>query len=293
MNQVLLVDGHAYAYRAFYAIREMRGPDGSATNAIFGFIKMLEKARATVSPSHMAVLWDGGLDVERVVALPGYKGQRPEMPDELEAQLDPIQSYLGAIGICSVCQEGVEADDLIAAVVAKASLQGLPAVIATSDKDFMQLVSPLVRLLNPGDKEQPIWDADRVLEKTGVHPAQIADWLSLVGDAVDNIDGVPGVGPKTAAKLLAEFGSVESLYQQLEAVQSVRLRSALADARSVVFRNKSLVALKADSIHAPEIEGCKLGREDPAKLRQLFESWGFRSLAARYSTAPGRQELLL
>jgi DNA polymerase-1 len=291
VNQVLLVDGHAYAYRAFYAIPDMRSPDGMATNAIFGFVKMFEKARALVGPSHVAVLWDGGLDVGRVEALPGYKGQRPEMPDDLEAQLDKIQSYLEAMGICSVCEEGVEADDLIAAVARKATLRDWSTVIASSDKDFMQLVSPLVRLLNPGDKQQPIWDSAKVVEKTGVHPTQIADWLSLVGDTVDNIGGVRGVGPKTAAKLLNEHETVEGLYERLDHVQPERLRTALSEARSVVFRNKSLVELKADAAAAPELEACEPGSENRSRLRELFATWGFRSLAVSYADEPKAQEL--
>jgi len=293
VSQVLLVDGHAYAYRAFYAIREMRAPGGRATNAIFGFINMLGRARALVNPSHLAVVWDGGLDSARLEALPGYKGQRPEMPDELEVQLDEIQGYLEAAGIRSICFEGVEADDLVAVLVRKASERGWSTVIATSDKDFMQLVSPQVKLLNPGDKQQPIWDEEKVMAKTGVRPAQITDWLSLVGDTVDNIDGVRGVGPKTAAKLLAEFETVEKLYQNLEAVGSDKLRKALFEARTVVLRNKSLVTLKLDSIDVPDIEDCNPDAENRGRLKQMFEEWGFRSLAASYSDVPGEPELPL
>lgn len=293
MKRLLLVDGHAYAYRAFYAIREMRAPDGRATNAIFGFIKMLDRARALVGPSHIAVIWDGGLDSDRVEALPAYKAQRPEMPGDLEAQLDPMADYLAAAGICSFCKEGVEADDVIGAVAVKAVSMEYAVTIATSDKDFMQLVADRVRLLNPGDKKQPIWDADKVVEKTGVQPSQIVDWLSLVGDAVDNIQGVPGVGPKTAAKLLSEHGSVDQLYAKLGAVEPERLRASLEAAREVVLRNRALVKLNLNVAGVPSVDDCARRPEDRDELRTLYECWGFRSMASAYAEKDASLELLL
>ncbi len=282
-NRLLLVDGHAYAYRAFHAIRGLKSPTGAATNAIFGFIKMFQRARARVEPTHLAVVWDGGLDADRLGALPEYKGQRPGMPDDLESQLDPIGHYLDAAGTLSVCQDGVEADDLIGTMAVRADAQGWAVVIATSDKDFMQLVSPSVRLLNPGDKEQSLWGGDEVVRKTGVRPQQIVDWLSLVGDSVDNIGGVRGVGPKTAAGLLGRFGSVDALYGRLDEVESDRLRCALAEAREQVLRNRSLVCLKCDLASAPDLDACVPGLENRRRLHELFEGWGFRSLAAQYA----------
>jgi DNA polymerase-1 len=277
------VDGHAYAYRAFHAIRRLTSPTGGATNAIFGFIKMFQRARAVVEPTHLAVVWDGGLDAERVGALPDYKAHRPEMPADLESQLDPIGHYLEAAGLLSLCQDGVEADDLIGTLAVRANAQGCAVVIATSDKDFMQLVSPSLQLLNPGDKEQPLWGVDEVRRKTGVRPEQVVDWLSLVGDSVDNIAGVRGVGPKTAAGLLDRFGSVDVIYARLPEIESERLRQALAEARDQVERNRWLVRLRCDLGSAPDLVACRPGPEDRGRLRALFEGWGFRSLAAHYA----------
>src|SRR5947208_13700305 len=141
MARLLIVDGHAYAYRAFHAIRELRAPTGQPTNAIYGFIKMLAKMRATLAPTHLIVVWDGGLSAERMTALPEYKAQRPEMPAELGRQIDDIVRYLDAANIASVCQEGVEADDYIACLARRALNVDMEAVIASSDKDFMQLVT--------------------------------------------------------------------------------------------------------------------------------------------------------
>src|SRR5689334_13103634 len=149
-NKLLIVDGHAYAYRAFYAIRELSSPSGSPTNAIYGFIKMLGKLLERLEPSYAVVIWDGGLAAERVAEHPDYKTQRPPMPVDLEPQLDQITHYLEAAGIASLCQDGVEADDWIASVARLGSDQ-LSVVIASSDKDFMQLVSPHVGLVNPND----------------------------------------------------------------------------------------------------------------------------------------------
>ena len=125
MDRALIIDGHAYAYRAFHAIRRLNSPVGRPTNAIFGFVKMLSRMRGWLNPSHLAVVWDGGLSGERTTALPEYKAQRPEMPADLAAQLDEIVAYLNAAGLCSICDEGVEADDYIAALAKRLVASGL------------------------------------------------------------------------------------------------------------------------------------------------------------------------
>ena len=140
MDRLLIIDGHAYAYRAFHAIRSLRSPEGRPTNAIYGFIKMLAKMRATVQPAYLVVVWDGGLSAKRMAALPEYKAHRPDMPDDLRPQLDGIVSYLKAAGVASYCGVGVEADDYIACLARRAVGAGLTVVIASADKDFMQLV---------------------------------------------------------------------------------------------------------------------------------------------------------
>ena len=196
VDRLLIIDGHAYAYRAFHAIRGLRSPSGQPTNAVYGFVKMLAKMRAAIKPTHLIVVWDGGLSAERTAVLPEYKAQRPRMPDDLKLQLDEMTGYLQAAGVSSFCRAGVEADDYIACLARHASDAGMSVVIASSDKDFMQLVSARVGLLNPGDKSGTIWTDEQVRAKAGVEPSQIVDWLSLTGDSVDNIPGVPGSGRK-------------------------------------------------------------------------------------------------
>lgn len=276
---LLLIDGHAHAYRAFHAIRNLNGPDGLPTNAIFGFVKAVEKLLAAWQPTHLAGVWDGGLAEQRTTALPGYKAQRPPMPDALSSQMDGMVAWLEARGCLSLCADGVEADDWIARLVEEGRSHGARVLISTSDKDFMQLVSDAVRLINPADREGRQTGPAEVEEKTGVAPHQIVDWLSLVGDSVDNIPGVSGVGPKTAAGLLRQFGSCEALYARLPEVESERIRQALESAREAVQRNRALVRLDPGvGRHVPWAE-LEVKPADAAVLGSLYDRWGFRSLS--------------
>jgi DNA polymerase-1 len=279
VERLLIIDGHSYAYRAFHAIRELHSPTGQPTNAIYGFIKMLAKLRATVAPTHLAVVWDGGLSAKRLTVLPEYKAQRPEMPVPLQSQIDEINGYLEAAGIAWFCRDGVEADDVIACMVRRAEEMKWAAVIASADKDFMQLVSAYVGLFNPHDKTETIWTDEQVRNKTGVEPSQIIDWLSLMGDSVDNIPGVPGVGPKTAADLLKQFGSIEKLFDRIGEVKSEKLRAALLSAKEAVRRNRELVRLH-EVVCDFSLKEMAPRAQDTARLRELYSRWGFKTLLA-------------
>jgi len=293
VDRLLIVDGHATAYRAFYAIRNLRSSDGRPTNAIYGFVKMLAKMRAVVEATHLIVVWDGGLSAERLAALPEYKAQRPEMPEDLKTQLDEIVQYLTAAGVVSFRREGVEADDYIACLARRAADMGMNVVIASSDKDFMQLVSERVGLLNPNGKSETIWADGQVRSKAGVVPSQIVDWLSLMGDSVDNIPGAPGVGPKTAADLLNRFGSVAGLYERLDEVKSEKLRAALRAAEDVVRRNRELVRLRDDL--PCDFSPVELAEKpaDVRRLRELFRRWGFKGMLAALAEPAAEQAILI
>ena len=294
VDRLLIVDGHAYAYRAFHAISDLRSPAGQPTNAIYGFVKMLGKMRVAIEPTHLIVVWDGGLSAERTAVLPEYKAQRPPMPDDLRPQLDEMAGYLKAAGVASFCRAGVEADDYIACLARHASGAGMAVVIASSDKDFMQLVSARVGLLNPGDKSGMVWTDEQVRAKAGVEPSQIVDWLSLTGDSVDNIPGVPGVGPKTAAEWLKQFGSVAALFERLDEVKSEKLRTALRAAAAAVRRNRELVRLR-DDLACDFSPAALAGKPaDSGRLRELYGRWGFKGmLAALEETARERQAVLI
>lgn len=290
-NRLLIVDGHAYAYRAFHAIRELSSPTGAPTNAIYGFIKMLTKLQLQLEPSHVVVVWDGGLSSERTAEHPDYKAQRPPMPESLGEQIDQIGDYLSAAGIATYCRDGVEADDWIASFASHGA-ETMPVVIASSDKDFMQLVSPRIGLVNPNDKSEKIWAAADVFAKAGVMPEQVIDWLALVGDAVDNIPGVPGVGPKTATDLLSRFGSVQGIYSRIEEVSSPRLKQNLEASKEAVNRNQRLIRLKPEGL-AAQLDDLRLKPADVARLRVLYAQWGFKTMLAQIESATLTQGALL
>lgn len=278
--RLLLVDGHAYAYRAFHAIRSLNAPDGSPTNAIYGFIKMLQKMEGILKPTHRMVIWDGGLAAERMAELPGYKQQRPPTPEGLAAQLPQLTEWLGAAGIASFERDGDEADDWIGAYAQRADAAGWRVVVASSDKDFMQLVNDRIGLFNPNDKTEKVWGAAEVIAKTGVEPRQIVDWLSLIGDSVDNIPGVPGIGPKTATDLLKRFDSIDALLTRLNEVKSDKQRADLLGAADNLRRNRRMIALKTSFTDGPELTALAPGNPEKTKLRDMYRRWGFRSLLA-------------
>jgi DNA polymerase I len=290
-RRLLLVDGHAYAYRAYHAIRSLSGPGGEPTNAIFGFVKMLLKLRATLQPEAVIVVWDGGLAPERMAALPDYKQNRPPTPDALASQLPQLEEWLDAIGWPQWVQDETEADDWLATFARRAEVEGWLSVIASSDKDFMQLVGDRVLLFNPGDKTEKLWTAADVEAKTGVGPSQIVDYLSLIGDAVDNIPGVTGVGPKTAADLLRRFGSIDGILPRLHEVKSDKLRAELAGAAEALRRNQFMVRLKDDLQGGPSPGEIIFKTPDPARLRDMYRRWGFRGLLAELES-PSLEELL-
>jgi len=288
-----LIDGHAYAYRAFFAIRNLNAPDGRPTNAIFGFVKMLGRLQEMLRPSHCAVVWDGGIDRQRLEVHPEYKANRPPMPADLGNQIEAIGRFLVATKTCSVRRPGVEADDCLASLTRQAGKLGMPVVIASSDKDFMQLVSDTVGLINPGDMERGVWSIETVVEKTGVRPEQIVDWLSLTGDAVDNIPGVPGCGPKTAAKLLAQFQSLDEILKRSDRVQPERLGTEVRQSAERLLRNRDLIRLRDDLEVTLDLTEMEIQPADNAELASLYRQWGFKSLAteAEVRCQPMEQDL--
>jgi DNA polymerase-1 len=277
-RRLLLVDGTGAAYRAFYAIMNLSTKAGVPTNAVFGFIKMLKQMEQAWSPTHRCVVFDGGLPAERMAALETYKAQREEMPESLRGQLLLINEYLTAAGIAWTLMGDQEADDVIATLVAKAAGSGAEVLVATSDKDLYQLVDDhvsIVPLTKAGERMGPA----EVLAKTGVAAPQTVEWLALIGDSVDNIPGVPGVGPKTASKLLQEFGSLDGLWAGLATIKSDRLREVLASSRSMVERNLGLMRLRRDLPCEPDWLAYEAREPDPARVLPFFDKMEFNGLA--------------
>ena len=232
--RLLLVDGHYYLYRSFFAIRGLKNSRGEPTNAIYGFIKALRKMLADVKPDRAAVIWDAGLPARRVELQPAYKQNRSEMPDDLRPQEDWLQKNISLMGTQSLELPNTEADDLIASYARAARKDGVDVVIATNDKDILQLVETNISIYstNKTDIKEggfALFGPAEVAEKWGVPAAHIADVLALTGDSSDNIPGVPGIGGKTAVQLVTAHGSVQSLLENPENIIANREMVRLDD----------------------------------------------------------------
>lgn len=214
---LILVDGSSYLYRAFHALPPLLTRSGQPTGAIKGVINMLQKLVKTYGPTHIAVVFDAPGGTFRDAIYPEYKANRPPMPDDLRLQIEPLHALVRALGLPLLCEPGVEADDVIGTLAQRAAAAGMNVLISTGDKDIAQLVNERITLINT--MNDTILDRDAVIAKFGVPPERIVDYLALVGDSVDNIPGVYGVGPKTAAKWLQEYGSLDALMAQADSIK--------------------------------------------------------------------------
>jgi DNA polymerase-1 len=247
--KLLLIDGHYYVYRSFFAIRELSNSRGEPTNAIYGFIKTVRRMVKDLAPDLGAVVWDMGMPQRRVALQPAYKQQRAEMPDLMRPQLSFIQNIMPLLGFQSLWLPDTEADDLMGSYAVAARARGDEVVLATNDKDLFQLVNGKVKVYstNKADLVAPsdafaLLGNESVRKKWNVEPEQIGDVLALIGDSVDNIPGVEGVGPKGAASLLAAHGSLDDL----DAVKNERIREKLKAARAQIEQNREMVRLDLD-----------------------------------------------
>ena len=286
--RLLLVDGHYYAYRSFFAIRDLTNSRGEPTNAVFGFVKALRKMLADLQPDAAAVVWDAGLPERRMELLPSYKQQRDETPELLAVQFPAIEEAVSALGVRNVRLAGHEADDLIASYAFAPRPPSTAVFIATNDKDIYSLVDERVAiystnktdLKNPQDGFALLGPAE-VEEKWGVPPALIPDVLAFTGDAVDNIPGVEGVGPKTAAKLVREHGAAARLAADPSVIKNDKLREKIAAAADRVRVNLELVRLDRDLPLPVPVDDLAV-RPDPRAMLEVARRCEFRSLLAEY-----------
>ena len=284
-QSVLIVDGTAVAYRAFYAVRELSTRAGQPTNALFGFVRMLRQLEAHWRPDRLVVTFDGGSPAHRLEKCPAYKAQRAPMPDDLRSQLGLINEYLDAAGVPRILLKGQEADDVIATLADRAARAGAVVRLATSDKDLMQLVDERVRIVPPTKTDEEL-DAAGVVAKTGVNPSQIVDWLALIGDVADNIPGVNGIGPKTATRLLAQFGSLPECFAQADGIESESVRGKLRDGRATAELNVQLMTLDRNVPGVPEWGDIPAPAPDSAKLKAFFEKYELHRFAAEIEEKP-------
>lgn len=282
---LILVDGTAVLYRAFFAIPALATKAGRPTNAVFGFIRMLKQIAAVWSPSHWVVAFDGGLPEERMAMQKDYKAQRKPMPDALRAQIPLVEEYLERSGVTWIRQDHQEADDVMASLVARSESEAETVLLATGDKDMYQLVNEKIRIIPVAGKNTPTaaMGPEEVQAKTGVKPSQVVEWLALTGDTADNIPGVPGIGSKTAAKLLEHGNTVETIWGHLEQVGSERLRQALQENRDLVLRNIEMVTLRRDLPCVLEWDRWAVRRPEVSRLLPFLQDCEFHSMARELS----------
>jgi DNA polymerase-1 len=273
-NTLLLVDGSSYFYRAFHALPDLRNPEGQPTGAMYGVINMLKRLRKDYPTAYAACVFDAKGKTFRDDWYPEYKAQRPSMPDDLACQIAPLHEAVRALGWPLLMVDGVEADDVIGTLTRQAEEAGMQAVVSTGDKDLAQLVTSQVRLINTMTNE--VLDEAGVLAKFGVPPAHIVDYLTLIGDTVDNVPGVPKVGPKTAVKWLAEFGDLDALIARAGEVKGA-VGENLRNALDWLPMGRKLITVKTDVMLDLHPNDLGWGEEDREKLAELFAKYNFRT----------------
>ena len=276
--QLYLIDGTSYIYRAFHALPPLSNSRGLPTGAIYGCTTMFLKILRERAPEHVAVVFDAGGETERHREFEAYKAQRPPIPETLTPQIPYVYQVVGALNVPTLMAEGTEADDIIGTVATQAAADGFQVTIVSGDKDLLQLVGPAIQVYDPmRDKTYRVRDVE---ERYGVPPEAMADLMSLTGDAVDNIPGVPGVGEKTASALIQEFGTVENLLRSLDRVKRPRLREALKMHAEQIRKNRTLVTIRTDVPLSVSVEALRRPPPDWERLRDLFRELEFTRLLA-------------
>ncbi|MDT8336025.1 MAG: DNA polymerase, partial [Desulfurivibrionaceae bacterium] len=273
---VYLIDGSAYIYRAYHAISPLTNSSGLPTHAVFGFVNILLRVIREKAPRYMAVAFDLKGPTFRHEMYKDYKANRPPMPEDLACQIPYVRDAVAAYNIRFIEEAGFEADDLIASAARQLERKGHEVVVVSGDKDLMQLVDRKTSFWDPMNDRY--FDRDGVAAKYGVPVDALLDYFALIGDSSDNIPGVPGVGPKTAAKLIVEFGSLDNLYQRLDEIGAKKLAEKLAENREAAMLSRDLIRLREDLTVPAELEDYLLPKPDNDKLRALFTFLGFNRL---------------
>ncbi|HWU71256.1 MAG TPA: 5'-3' exonuclease H3TH domain-containing protein, partial [Pseudoxanthomonas sp.] len=272
MPRLVLIDGSSYLYRAFHALPPLSNADGEPTGALFGVVNML-RATLKEKPDYVAFVVDAPGKTFRDELYPQYKANRAAMPDDLRLQVQPMCEIVQALGMPILRVEGVEADDVIGTLAVQGAAQGIAVTISTSDKDFAQLVRPGIELVNTMSGSR--LDSDEsVLEKFGVKPAQIVDYLALMGDAVDNVPGVEKCGPKTAAKWLGEYGTLDAVIAHAADIKG-KIGDNLRAALPRLPLNRELVTIKTDVALEGGPDSLALRERHVDDLRVLYKRYGF------------------
>ncbi len=276
-KRIFLVDGNSYLYRAFYATPHLTNSRGIPTNAIYAFISMIKKLRNTENPDTLVIIFDSKAPSFRAAISKEYKAQRPPMPGNLIAQVPYVKGIVEAMGLPMLEKEGYEADDIIGTIVEHLkNHDDMETFIVTSDKDMMQLISPTVCIYD-SMKNQLIREPE-VLEKLGVKPAFVIDYLALCGDTSDNIPGVSGIGEKTARELISIMGSMDDIYRNIEEIKKNSVKEKLLAGKELGDMSRQLATIKVDVPIDVSIETLTANNEDPQALRKIYRELEFTSL---------------
>ena len=279
-NPLVLVDGSSYLYRAFHAFPPLTNREGEPTGAMYGVVNMLKSLISQVEPSHIAVVFDAKGKTFRDELFEQYKSHRPPMPDELRSQIQPLHAIIKALGIPLISVEGVEADDVIGTLAVQAAKEGKHVLISTGDKDMAQLVNDHIMLINT--MNNTLLDREGVIEKYGIPPELVIDWLALQGDSSDNIPGVKGVGEKTALALLQGIGSIKTIYENLDKVAELSFRGAKTFAPKLLSEKEMadlsylLATIKTDVELDVTHDQLTTSPQDHDKLVELFGKYEFK-----------------
>jgi DNA polymerase-1 len=289
MERLMLLDGFGLVYRGYYALPPLTTSRGELVNGVFGFCSIVLRGFADLKPDYVAVCFDLSGPTFRHEAYAEYKATRTRMPDDLAAQFPKVREVVKALRIPVYELQGYEADDVIGALTVQAERVPVETTIVTVDLDMLQLVTDKTRLMTTrsGVENTVIYDPARIWERYGLRPDQMIDYKALKGDPTDNIPGVPGVGEKTAAKLVAEFGTLDELYERIEDVKPEKLREKLREHREAVFMGRELTTIVRDLPVSLDLEAARLGDYDRDTVIRLFREYEFRTLIERLPAMSG------
>jgi DNA polymerase-1 len=271
-----LIDGSNYIYRAFYGLPLLTNSKGFPTNAIYGFTNMLLKLKRELKPDYIVVTFDLKGPTARHEEFEDYKATRKPMPDDLVPQVPLIKDVVRGFSICVLEKQGTEADDLIGTLTIRAGDKGWRTVIISGDKDLLQLVNENVTMIDT--MKDKTYDADAVKEKFGVGPDKVVEMLGLMGDTSDNIPGVPGIGPKTAQRLIEEYGTVENVIKNAENLKNVKLRESFRKHAEQARLSRQLANIRKDIPIDFDFQDAVVREPDREALSKLFTEFEFSSL---------------
>ncbi|MCU0666630.1 MAG: DNA polymerase I [Candidatus Omnitrophica bacterium] len=287
-KRLYLIDATAFCYRAFYALPGLSTSSGQPTNAIYGFTNILKKIIEDHQPDYLAACFDISRKTFRQDKFKEYKIQRPEMPDPLKSQIPFIKDIVKAMGVKIFEKEGLEADDLIAHIAKLAKKKGIVSTIVSSDKDMLQLVDEDTFVFSPYKDSGTLYDKAKVLERYGIAPEQIPDVLSLMGDAADNLPGVPGVGEKTAVDLIKQFGSAQKLIEKVDSLKKEKLKESIKHNTQTILLVRELSFLNQPVELEFDFDDLSLGKEDKKELAEIFRKLEFKKFLKGLLAAEGQ-----